>query len=79
MSLKIKVNTLVADILNMDEDDIHAELTAEETDNWDSMANLTLVTAIEEEFDISLTMDDVQSIKGVKVLYEIVCRHTDGS
>jgi acyl carrier protein len=77
MSLDATINTIVADILNMDEDEVNGELTPEQAEYWDSMAHLTMVTAIEEECGIKLTMDDVQSIESVNDIYAIAKRYTD--
>lgn len=77
MSLNSTINAIVADILNLDEDEVNGELSPEKTEYWDSMAHLTMVTAIEEECEINLTMDDVQSIKCVNDMYEIARKHTE--
>ena len=77
MSIKSTINTIVADILDLDEDEVNGELTNEDAIYWDSMAHLTLVTAIEEECDIKFTMDEVQSIKNVNDIYEIVQKHQE--
>lgn len=77
MSLKSTINAIVADILNLDEDDVNGELSPEKAEYWDSMAHLTLVTALEEECDIKLTMDDVQSISCVNDIYDITQKYVD--
>ena len=75
MSMNATINALVADVLNIDEDEVTGELSPETAEYWDSMAHLTLVTAIEQECDIKMTMDDVQSIKCVDDIYQIVQKH----
>lgn len=78
MSTDLAINTIVADILSLDEDEVNGELTPENAEYWDSMAHLTLVTAIEEECGIKFTMDEVQSIESVNDMYEIVRKkHTE--
>ncbi len=70
-----QIKELVADVLDLDEDEITAELSPDDTEYWDSMNHLRLVTALEEEFDIKLTMDEVQSIENVGDIYAVVKSH----
>jgi len=69
------INRLVADVLDVDEDEITSELSPDNTEYWDSMNHLRLVTALEEEFDIKLSMDEVQSIEKVGDIYTIIGKH----
>lgn len=75
MSVNSTINAIVADVLNLDEDEINGELSPESAEYWDSMAHLTMVTAIEEECGVKLTMDDVQAIECVDDIYQIVNRY----
>jgi acyl carrier protein len=68
---------IVADTLDLEEDAVTGELSPEATEYWDSMAHLTLVTAIEGEYGIKLTMDEVQSIKCVNDMYQVVQKHLE--
>ncbi|MCF6325019.1 MAG: acyl carrier protein [Gammaproteobacteria bacterium] len=66
---------VVSEVFGVDEDDITPETSPENLDNWDSMNHLKLVTAIEEEFSINLSMDEVEAIVDVKSLSDIVKSH----
>jgi len=77
MSTESTINSIVADVLSLDEDEVDGALTPEKTEYWDSMAHLTLVTAIEQECGINLTMDEVQSIESVDDMYTIVQKHME--
>lgn len=74
-----KINKILADILDLDDDRISEDLTPETAENWDSMNHLRLVTAIEQEFSISLSMNDIQSIQNVSKLRELVHQHIEAS
>ncbi len=67
-----EIKELVSEIFGIDEDDVTLELSQQTLNNWDSMNHLKLVTAVEEEFDISLTMDDIEEISTVAKLVEII-------
>ena len=71
------INSIIAETLDLDEDSINADMSVENTASWDSMAHLTLVTAIESEFGIKLTMDEIQSVNCVRDLHETVLSHLD--
>jgi len=66
---------IVSEVFGVDEDDITLETSPENLDSWDSMNHLKLVTAIEEEFSINLSMNDVEAIVDVKSLSDIVKSH----
>ena len=79
MNIESTINVIVADILNLDEDEVNGELSPEKAEYWDSMAHLIMVTAIEEECGVKLTMNDVQSIQCVNDMYKIVGKQVEGS
>jgi acyl carrier protein len=54
-----RIKTIMADILDVPMDMIQDGFGPDDTLSWDSMNNLRLVTAIEEEFNIKLSMDDI--------------------
>lgn len=75
--MKELVRELVADILGMDPGDVGDELSRDNADNWDSLNHLRIVTAIEQEFGVSLSMDEIQGARDVNALAEIVTRAKD--
>ena len=66
------IKEMVSEVFGIDEEDVTPDTSPETIDNWDSMNHLKLVTAIEEEFSINLTMDEVESITNVKTLMDVV-------
>jgi acyl carrier protein len=76
--MKELVRQLVADVLGMDPGEVSDELSRDTADNWDSLNHLRIVTAIEQEFAVSLSMDDIQDARDVSDLAEIVTRAKGG-
>jgi len=70
-----KLNNIVADILEIEKDQVSDDLTQDSAEYWDSMNHLRLMTAIEQEFAISLSMEEIQSIHDVARLRELVKKH----
>lgn len=42
---------------------------------WDSVAHMVLVAALEKEFDVMLDMDDIIEMSSVKIAKEILAKH----
>jgi len=71
------INTIVADVLDLDADTVNGDLSPGDTESWDSMTHLTLVTAIEGELGIKFTMEEVQSVECLNDMYAIVKKHLE--
>jgi acyl carrier protein len=59
VSESARLSELVADILRLPPDTVTDALTIAETENWDSLAHIELVAALESEFSIELSADDI--------------------
>ena len=70
------LDRLVQDILGLDSAALPADISRNSVENWDSLNHLRLVTAIESEYGIELTMDEVVSIESVKDIHKLIERHT---
>jgi acyl carrier protein len=75
MIMNAKLVEILAEIFMLDEDDVKSELTPEEVASWSSLNHLRLITVVEEEFGIKLSMDEIQSIDNVARLNELVEAH----
>lgn len=60
---------LLEDMLELDEGDLNEDMALEDIDEYDSMAKLSLIVLMEDEFDVKLTGD---VIKGFKTVGDIV-------
>lgn len=54
---------IVSEVLGIPIDAVSEDLSSDETPEWDSLNHLRLVTALEEELSIQLTMDEVVAAK----------------
>jgi acyl carrier protein len=71
-----KLAEIVADIFFLDETEVTMDLTPEDVGLWDSLNHLILITAVENAFNIKLTMSEIQSVDNIGKLNELVSRHT---
>lgn len=75
MSETPRLTQLLAEILRLPPRAINDELTLAGTDNWDSLTHMELIAALEQEFSIELSVDEIvamvtfpgiQSVLGAK-------------
>lgn len=50
------------------------ETTAADIEDWDSLAQITLLVAIEKEFKINLSLDEVKMLRNVGDMLDIIQR-----
>lgn len=63
-----RVRHILGVVLEMPEQQIHEKLTAEDTSNWDSIRHLSLVMALEEEFDVSFSSDELTRLMSYQAI-----------
>ena len=60
---------MLEDMLELDEGDLTIDRALDDVDEYDSMAKLSLIVLMEDEFGVKLTGDD---IKGFETVGDIV-------
>ncbi len=56
----------------------HAEMTANEVEDWDSLSNIRLVVAVEEEFAIQFTTGEVAGLSNVGEFVKVIRNRASG-
>jgi len=64
------------DILDLEPGQLTQESTAEDIDEWDSMANVNIIVALEEEFKIKFKLEDIQDAKTVNDFIALLEKYT---
>lgn len=57
--MKAKIKQLISDILDVPVADISDNANPDNTENWDSINHLNIITALEEEFDVFFTEEEM--------------------
>lgn len=70
--MDMKLAEIAAEIFFLDEDEVKPELTPDDVALWDSLNHLRLITAVETEFGVKFSMNDIQSIDSISKLDELV-------
>jgi acyl carrier protein len=68
MSMIDDVRRVVADTLNLPEDKIDEHSSSETVDAWDSLAQVNLMMAIEQTFDLELDVEDFMKLNSVRAI-----------
>lgn len=63
---------LLEDMLELDPGSINASMDIMEVENWDSMAQLSLIVLIDEECGKRVTGDDIKNIKTVQDILDLM-------
>ena len=69
------IKELIGDTFDIDEDDINDETNNETVEKWDSLNHLRLVTALEAEFGVTLTMEEINGMSSYPVIVELITKH----
>ena len=69
-----RVNDVFKAVFEDDSVEVNPSSTAKDIDGWDSLRHITLIEAIEDEFDIRFKMNEVTGMKDVDEMLEIIVK-----
>ncbi len=67
-----RLNEVFADVFDDDSIILSDETTAADIDGWDSLRHITLLAAIEDEFEIEFTMGATVKMKNVGEMVDYI-------
>ena len=67
-----KLIEIVAEALEIDQDDARNDLILDPEDNWDSIAMLSVIASIDEEFDVQLDGDELAACKSLSQILNLL-------
>jgi acyl carrier protein len=70
--LEERTRRVVADVLGLRPEEVSAQTSHLNVSEWDSMAMINLVMALEAEFRISLSVEDASRLVSVAAVLEVV-------
>jgi acyl carrier protein len=71
-----KLTEIVAELFELEQAAVNDALTPEDVELWDSMNHLRLISAVEEEFQIKLSMKEIESIRSLATLKALIEQRT---
>lgn len=70
-----KFCSIVGTILGVPEDQVTDDLSPETVDTWDSLNHINLISALEQEFGVTLATDDLAESMSMQRLKELLAEH----
>ena len=67
-----KLVKLLSDVFEIKENEITIDLVKDDIDSWDSLKQMDLVLSIENNYDISLEMEEIGKMSSLKSIVEII-------
>lgn len=67
-----KVNDIFIDTLDNDDIVLSYETTANDVEDWDSLTHIQLVVAVEKQFKVRFTSQEIQSWKNVGEMLDCI-------
>ncbi len=68
-----RLNEVFQDVFEDDSICVTADTTANDVDGWDSLMHITLIAAVEDEFDIEFSIKQTVSMKNVGDMVTVIC------
>ena len=67
-----KVADILRDVLDVPELPVTEDMTMEDVEDWDSVAQMTIMSALESEFKIELSLDKIVALTSVRSIVDAV-------
>jgi acyl carrier protein len=72
--IRNRLNTVFQDVFDDPEIQIRDNMTAEDIEDWDSVAHITLVLSVEKEFGLRLNISEIGKLHNVGAMIELLTR-----
>ena len=72
MNIEKQVKEVFADLFEMDVEEVHNTDTMEDIDDWDSLMHIQLMLALEKEFSIKFSTQQIMEMKSVADIIQII-------
>ena len=70
-----KISEIIIEILKVSEEDTYQNLGMDDVANWDSLTHMNLIVAIEDEFGIEISGDDIAEMIYFESIKKIVAKY----
>ncbi len=70
-----QVRELMAETFGIDEDEITEDASQETLSKWTSMQHMTLLASLEEQFGLTLSMDEMTSMTSLPKIVAVLKKH----
>lgn len=67
-----QLTNIIVDVLRVPQAEVVDTLDMEETGTWDSLSHMQLIAALEEEFNMELTADEIVAMRSVGQIKDVL-------
>ena len=72
MSSEDRLKDVIANVLGVDVSEIHENSSSDTIEDWDSFAQMNLIIAIEEEFDVTIPDEEAANLTSFPLIKLVV-------
>lgn len=69
-----QVRQVMADILNLDPNSVDESTVKDSTSSWDSLSHINLIVALEQEFQVSFDVPEIETMQSYSDILETLGR-----
>lgn len=70
--MEAQIKSLVSNLFDVDVESLSLESSPDDIEKWDSLGHMNLVAAVEEEFEIELSDEDIDDMANIALLINII-------
>jgi acyl carrier protein len=68
--LKNRALKIISQVMNIPVERLNEDSSPDTVENWDSLQHMNLILALEEEFDIAFSDEEIMKMLSVKIILE---------
>lgn len=72
MEIKERLQEIFRDVFDDEELEIRDDMSAKDIEDWDSLAQINLIIAIEKEFRVKFNLEEVSKLKNIGEMLELI-------
>jgi acyl carrier protein len=72
--LETQVRSVIAEVLDLDEDELPEDASQETMPRWSSLTHLVLVLSLEERFEVAFSMEEMLVMTSAERILDILGR-----
>jgi acyl carrier protein len=76
--METRVKKVLADFLGLQANRVEDSIAASNTAAWDSVTHLNICLALEQEFDVSLSPEEMASMTSFREIVRVLNKHGGG-
>lgn len=70
--MEVRIKEIMAAVFSADASEITENITQENLENWDSLRHVNLVAALEEEFEIEFSFEEIGEIVSFEKIISVM-------